>query len=66
MPRPLSTHEVGGVSRQSLTEVDLSSWPKENPPATQDPPKIHKAEGTTPLQVIYPKNNYWLYINWTI
>ena len=45
MPHPLSTHEVGGVSRQSLTEVDLSSWPKENPPAMQDPPKIHKGEG---------------------
>ena len=39
MPRPLSTHEVGGVSGRSLTEVDLRSWPKENP-ATQDPPKF--------------------------
>ena len=45
MPHPLSTHEVGGVSGRSLTEVDLRFWPKENPPATQDPPKIHKGEG---------------------
>ena len=27
MPRPLSTCEVGGVNRRSLTEVDLHSWP---------------------------------------
>ena len=27
MLHPLSTHEVGGVSGQSLTEVDLCSWP---------------------------------------
>ena len=27
MPHPLSTHEIGGVSGQSLTEVDLCSWP---------------------------------------
>ena len=39
--RPLSTHEVEGVSGRSLTEVDFRSWPKEKPPATQDPPKIH-------------------------
>ena len=27
MPHPLSTHEVGGVNRLSITEVDLRSWP---------------------------------------
>ena len=44
MPRSLSTHEVGGVSGWSLMEVDLHSWPKENPPAMEDPPKFHKGK----------------------
>ena len=37
MPRPLSTHEVGGVSGRSLTEMDLCSWPTLSRPGANPP-----------------------------
>ena len=37
MPRPLSTHEVRGVSGRSLTVVDLRSWPTLSRPETKPP-----------------------------
>ena len=57
MPRPLSTHEVGGVSGRSLTEVDLRSWPTLSRPGGNPPDgekinnKLKSAFPALPLRV---------------